>query len=73
MPRPDRVRSLRGASFGWLHADVLRQGWLRKLSAEATAVYAFLCLAANRDGVSFYRRSRAARNWASTTSRSTEL
>lgn len=58
VPRPDRVRSLRGASFGWLHADVLRQGWLRELPAEATAVYAFLCLAANRDGVSFYRRSR---------------
>jgi DNA-binding IclR family transcriptional regulator len=37
---------------------VLRQGWLRELPAEATAVYAFLCLAANRDGVSFYRRSR---------------
>lgn len=58
VPRPDRVRSLRGASFGWLHADVLRQGWLRELPAEATAVYAFLCLAANRDGVSFYRRAR---------------
>lgn len=58
VPRPERVRSLRGAPFGWLHADLLRQGWLRELPAEATAVYAFLCLAANRDGVSFYRRSR---------------
>ncbi len=58
VPRPDRVRSLRGASFGWLHADVLRRGHLRELPVEATAVYAFLCLAANRDGVSFYRRAR---------------
>jgi hypothetical protein len=52
------VRSLRGARFGWLDAELLRRGWLREVPAEATAVYAFLCLAADRDGVSFYRCSR---------------
>lgn len=58
VPRPDRRRGLQGVRFGWLDADLLRRGWLRELPVEATAVYAFLCLAADRDGVSFYRCSR---------------
>jgi hypothetical protein len=58
VPRPDRIRRLEGAPFGWLDVGLLRQGWLRALSPEGVAVYAFLCLAANRQGVSFYRRDR---------------
>lgn len=58
VPRPDRVRTLRGVTFGWLDARLLRAGWLRALSLEALGVYGFLCLAADRQGVSYYRRGR---------------
>lgn len=60
VPRPDRLRSLNGTTFGWLSARIHRDGWLRAMPVEATGVYAFLCLAANREGVSFYRRDRMA-------------
>jgi hypothetical protein len=61
VPRPDRVRSLDGTAFGWLDARIHHDGWLRVLTPEALAVYTFLCLAADRRGVSFYRRDRIAR------------
>ncbi len=59
VPRPDRVRALR-APFAWLDGRLLRDGWLRALSPEAWATYGFLCLAGDRQGVSFYRRARIA-------------
>lgn len=58
VPRPDRLRSLNSTTFGWMSARVHRDGWLRAMPVEAVGVYAFLCLAANREGVSFYRRDR---------------
>jgi hypothetical protein len=61
VPRPDRVRTLDGIAFGWIDAALHRGGWLRVLSPEAIAVYTFLCLVADRSGVSFYRRARIAR------------
>ena len=57
-PRADRIRQIQGRSFGWIDARVLRDGWLQLLTTEAIAVYVFLCLAAGRDGVSYYRRDR---------------
>ena len=61
VPRPDRVRTLEGIAFGWIDAALHRGGWLRVLSPPALATYTFLCLVANRAGVSFYRRDRIAR------------
>jgi hypothetical protein len=58
--RPDRVRSISGTAFGWLDARLLQEGWLAALGAEGTAAYAFLCLAADRQGLSYYRRDRIA-------------
>jgi hypothetical protein len=58
VPRPERLRTLEGTSFAWLATAILRDGWLRVLPPQATAVYAFLCLAADRQGVSYYRRGR---------------
>lgn len=55
--RPDRVRTP-DEGFGWIAAGLQRRGWLRVLAHPATAVYAFLCLVADRRGVSFYRRGR---------------
>lgn len=62
VPRPERARRLGpGVAFGWLDARLARDGWLEALPPAAIAVYAFLCLAADRQGVSFYRRDRIGR------------
>ena len=61
VPRPDRVRTLDGIAFGWLDARLHHDRWLRAMTPQALCVYAFLCLAADHRGVSFYRRSRIAR------------
>ncbi len=61
LPRPDRLRSLQSQPFGWLVTGLHRRGWLRLLDCEAVAAYTFLCLAANRSGVSYYRRERIGR------------
>jgi len=59
VPEPGRMRGLGGAAgFGWLDARLWRDGWLEVLTAEDLAVYAFLCLVADRQGVSWYRRDR---------------
>ncbi len=56
--RPSSIElSIRGplgaaAGFGWLDARLWRDGWLEVLTAEDLAVYAFLCLVADRQGVS---------------------
>jgi len=56
VPRPDRPRRISEArAFGWIDAQLFREGWLPYLRLEEIAVYAFLCLAADREGVSFYR------------------
>jgi len=44
--------------FGWLDARLHKQGWLALLTPEDIAAYAFLCLVANPQGVSWYRRDR---------------
>lgn len=61
VPRPDRVRRLQGTAFGWIDARLHHDGWLETLGTAALATYAFLCLAADRQGVSFYRRDRIGR------------
>ena len=60
VPRPDRVRTLDRMSFGWIATSLLRAGWLSVLTPEDVTTYVFLCLAADREGVSFYRRGRMA-------------
>lgn len=60
VPRPDRVRTLNGTYFGWIAVVLLRAGWLKVLRPDDVAVYLLLCLAADRKGVSFYRRGRMA-------------
>lgn len=60
VPDPERVRSLDGTGFGWIDGRILREGWITVLTPEAVSVYALLCLAADRSGVSFYSRGRMA-------------
>ncbi len=61
VPCPQRIRTLQGISFGWIDAGLFRRGWLPLLSPEDLALYTFLCLVADRKGVSFYRRARIAK------------
>ena len=58
-PKPDSIRKP-VAGFGWLDARLLRDRWLPKLGPDAIAVIAFLAIAANCDGVSYYARDRMA-------------
>lgn len=58
-PRPELVRRPSGP-FGWLDARLLRDGWLSRAGAEATAALLFLALVADRQGSSFYGRDRMA-------------
>lgn len=58
-PQPERIRRP-SSSFGWLDARLLHDRWLTNLGTDAIAVMAFLALAANHDGVSYYARSTMA-------------
>lgn len=50
--RPDRARTWRGTTYGWV--DHRLRPWLRHLSTDEQAVYLFLVLAADRVGMSWY-------------------
>ena len=62
VPKPHRIRRMGRQGFGWLDARLHRQGWLELLPPEALSVYTFLCLVANREGVSWYRKERLSRH-----------
>lgn len=51
---PERVRRIAGQGFGFIPHRFLRDGFLGTLEPDELALYVFLVLAANRDGVSFY-------------------
>lgn len=55
VPNPGRVRRIEG-SFGWLDHRLLRDGHLEWMTLADLAVYVFLVLAADRTGVSFWRK-----------------
>jgi len=55
IPLPDRLRSIRDGTFGWIEHRFVREGHIRKLAPEDIAVYVFLVLAADRFGVSHWR------------------
>jgi hypothetical protein len=52
---PERVRRIDGQSFAFLLHRFLCDGFLQALSRDQLALYLFLVLAGNREGVSFYR------------------
>lgn len=52
------MRQLRSSAFGWIDARLLKDGWLIAMQPSDIAVYLFLCLVANQQGVSWYRRDR---------------
>lgn len=58
VPCPERIRRIGKSGFGWLDARLFRDGWFRVMSAQEVALYTFLCLVADRRGMSWYRRER---------------
>lgn len=49
----------RGGLAGWM-LGILQEGWLSQLGPHATAVLAFLAIAADGEGASFYLRETMA-------------
>jgi hypothetical protein len=57
VPQPSRVRKIE-RSFAWIDHRLLRAGYLAVMSHPEQALYLFLALAADRNGVSFYRKEK---------------
>jgi hypothetical protein len=57
IPSPERMRRFGASAFGWIDARLLKDGWLSAMQPSDIAVYLFLCLVANQQGISWYRRS----------------
>jgi len=55
IPQPQRVRRIEH-SFAWIDHRLLRNGFLDVMTHQDIALYLFLVLAADRHGVSFYRK-----------------
>jgi hypothetical protein len=55
---PERLRRIGGNSFGFIPHRFLREGFLATLTSEQLALYLFLVLAADRNGISFYAYDR---------------
>ena len=58
-PRPGLQRRP-PRSFGWLDARLLQEDWLSRLGPHPSAVLAFLAIAADGQGASFYLRETMA-------------
>ena len=57
IPQPQRVRKIE-KTFAWIDHRVLRNGFLPVMTPEDQSLYLFLVLAADRNGVSFYRKEK---------------
>jgi len=57
IPQPQRVRRIE-KSFAWIDHRLLRNGFLTAMTHQDQALYLFLVLAADRHGVSFYRKEK---------------
>lgn len=51
--RPDRLRTVE-KPFAWLPFRLIKDGFFENMTDRAKLLYTFLCLAADRQGVSFY-------------------
>jgi hypothetical protein len=57
IPQPQNIRKIT-SSFAWIDHRVLRNGFLQVMTHQDMALYLFLVLAADRNGVSFYRKEK---------------
>ena len=57
IPQPQNIRKIKG-SFAWIDHRLLRNDFLGVMTHQDMALYLFLVLAADRNGVSFYRKEK---------------
>jgi hypothetical protein len=57
MPQPQKIRKIQG-SFAWIDHRLARNGYLQVMTHDDMVLYLFLILAADRNGVSFYRKEK---------------
>lgn len=55
--RPDRLRTIE-KPFAWIPFRLLKDGLFAKLDDRSKLLYLFLCLAADRQGLSFYGKAK---------------
>lgn len=58
IPQPKRLRRIRH-SFAWIDHRLLRSEFVHAMTHQDQSLYLFLALAADQNGVSFYRREKA--------------
>ncbi|MFH1615927.1 MAG: hypothetical protein ABIG61_12695 [Planctomycetota bacterium] len=57
IPQPKNTRNIKG-SFAWLDHRLMRNGFMETMTHLDMALYLFLVLAADKNGVSFYRKEK---------------
>jgi hypothetical protein len=57
IPQPKKIRNIKG-SFAWIDHHLMRNGFIEVMTHQDLALYMFLILAADRNGVSFYRKEK---------------
>jgi hypothetical protein len=57
IPQPQKIRNIKG-SFAWIDHRLMRNGFIEVMTHQDLALYMFLILAADRNGVSFYRKEK---------------
>ena len=50
----DLIRDIRQCTFGWIDHNLLNHGLVKQLAPESLLLYCFLCLVADRQGLSYY-------------------
>jgi len=57
IPQPQFIRTL-SKSFAWIDSRLMRDGYLPIMTPQDQSLYLFLVLAADHNGVSFYRQEK---------------
>ena len=57
IPQPQKVRKIEN-SFAWIDHRLMRNGFIQVMTHKDLVLYLFLVLAADRNGVSFYRKEK---------------
>ncbi len=57
IPQPKSIRRIQ-QTFAWIDHRLIRDGYLQAMTHEDLALYVFLILAADCNGVSFYRKEK---------------
>jgi hypothetical protein len=57
IPQPKKIRAIRG-SFAWIDHRLMRNGFIGVMTHTDVVLYLFLIVAADKNGVSFYRKEK---------------